>query len=284
MAKLFRIYHRIVRCIIVTMKNTLSALILTQNSEETIRATLESIKKIADEVVIVDGYSKDKTIEIVHKVYKVNKVCKVYKKKFTEIGKQRQYGLKKCTGSWVLILDSDEIISSQLREEIRLKIKNEKLKIEENAFWVPFQSYYLGKLLEHGGERYHQLRLFRREALKILPSLIHNKFEIVNNKIGYLRKRIIHHSYRSLKQIFNKFTDYGIRMAKEKYYAKEKSSLKKIIFYPLHMFWARFIKDKGYKDGMFRIPLDIGFMYMEWLIYISLFIFNRKKLKIKNEK
>jgi len=176
------------------MKNTLSALILTQNSEETIRATLESIKKIADEVVIVDGYSKDKTIEIVHKVYKVNKVCKVYKKKFTEIGEQRQFGLKHVTGDWVLILDSDEIISSQLREEIRLKIKNEKLKIEENAFWVPFQSYYLGKLLEHGGERYHQLRLFRREALKILPSLIHNKFEIVNNKIGYMRKRIIHHT------------------------------------------------------------------------------------------
>ena len=75
--------------------------------------------------------------------------------------------------------------------------------------------------------------------------------------------------------MFNKFTDYAKRDVQTKINNREKSSLKKIILYPLHMFWARFFKDKGYKDGLFRIPLDLGFAYMEFLTYFLL-LFKRK--------
>jgi hypothetical protein len=81
--------------------------------------------------------------------------------------------------------------------------------------------------------------------------------------------------------MFSKFTDYGIRMGKEKFLNGEKSSFKKIFIYPAHMFWARFIKDKGFEDGFFRIPLDILFAYMEFMTYITLFILNIKNKKLK---
>ncbi|PIZ67364.1 hypothetical protein COY12_02075 [Candidatus Roizmanbacteria bacterium CG_4_10_14_0_2_um_filter_33_96] len=61
-------------------------------------------------------------------------------------------------------------------------------------------------------------------------------------------------------------------MAKEKYLSGEKSSFKKVFIYPIHMFWARFITDKGYEDGLFRIPLDLGFAYMEFVTYFMLAI------------
>ena len=81
--------------------------------------------------------------------------------------------------------------------------------------------------------------------------------------------------------MFLKFTDYGVRMAKEKYFAGERSSFKKIFFYPAHLFWARFISDKGYEDGLFRIPLDLLFAYMESVTYITLFFLNIKNKKLK---
>ena len=100
------------------MRQTLTALILTQNNEETIEKTLLSIKDFVSDVVIVDGYSKDKTIQIVHKVFKVRKVYKVFFHNYFDIGEQRAFGLEHVTGDWVLILDSDEIVTKQLAKEI----------------------------------------------------------------------------------------------------------------------------------------------------------------------
>ncbi len=259
-------------------KGLLSVLMITKNAAETLGKSLASVKKIADEIIIVDSKSTDRTVEIA-KSY----LAKVYVKEFTDIGKQRIFGLSKATGKWILILDCDEIVSKNLMKEIKLKIvppkrdpakggKNKKLKI--NSYYIPYQNFFLNKPLKYGGEDYKMLRLFRRVKLSIKPSLVHNRLEVKDQRVGYLKGKIFHHSYRSFLQMLKKFTDYGIRMAKEKYLNGERSSLKKIFLYPLHLFWSRFITDKGYEDGLFRIPLDLGFAYMEMVTYLLLFFYS----------
>lgn len=252
------------------MSAKLSVLMITKNAAETLEKSLASVKKIADEIIIVDSKSTDRTVEIAK-----NYLAKVYVKEFSDIGKQRIFGLSKASGKWVLILDCDEIVSEKLMKEIKSKIENKKLKI--NGYYISYQNFFLNKPLQYGGEDYKMLRFFRRIKLSIKPSLVHNRIEIKDQKVGYLKGKIFHHSYRSIIQIFIKFTDYGIRMAKEKYLEGEQSSLKKIFLYPAHMFWARFIEAKGFEDGLFRIPLDLGFAYMEFVTYITLFILNIKK-------
>ena len=256
------------------MKKNLSVLMITKNAAETLEKSLASIKKIAGEIIIVDSRSTDRTVEIAK-----NYLAKVYVREFSDIGKQRIFGLSKATGKWVLILDCDEIVSEKLMKEIKLKIENYKLKI--NAYYIPYQNFFLNKPLQYGGEDYKMLRFFRRIKLSIKPSLVHNRIEVKDQKVGYLKGKIFHHSYRSFLQMFLKFTDYGVRMAKEKYFAGERSSFKKIFFYPAHLFWARFISDKGYEDGLFRIPLDLLFAYMESVTYITLFFLNIKNKKLK---
>ena len=246
------------------MSTKLSVLMITKNAIETLEKSLASIKKIADEIIIVDSKSTDRTVEIAK-----NYLAKVYVKEFVDIGKQRMFGLSKATGKWILILDCDEIVSEKLMKEIRSRIGNKQIKI--NGYYIPYQNFFLNKPLQFGGENYKMLRLFRRIKLSIEPSLVHNRINVKDKKIGYLKGKIFHHSYRSFSQMFSKFTNYGIRMAKEKYLLGEKSSFKKIFFYPIHMFWARFIKDRGYEDGFFRIPLDLGFAYMEFVTYLTLF-------------
>lgn len=248
----------------------LSVLMITKNAAETLEKSLASIKKIADEIIVVDSNSTDRTVEIAK-----NYLATVYVKEFTDIGKQRMFGLSKASGKWILILDDDEIVSERLMNEIKSKVENKNLKI--NGYYISYQNFFLDQPLQFGGEDYKMLRFFRRNELSIKPSLVHNKLELKNKNVGYLKGKIFHHSYRSLPQMFFKFHDYGIRMAKEKYLEGEKSSLKKIFLYPAHMFWSRFIEDKGIEDGLFRIPLDLGFAYMEFVTYITLFILNIKK-------
>ena len=203
--------------------------------------------------------------------------ARVYLHREENLGEQRAYGLKKVTNDWVLVLDSDEVVSVQLRNEIK-EVLSIKYKVF-SAFRIPFQNHFLGKPIKLGGENYSKLILFQKNQVKIKPSLTGERFELKVGKAGGLKNKIFHYSYRTLTQMYKKFTDYAIRDFKEKAKSGEKGGLKKIILYPMHMFWARFVKDKGYKDGLLRIPLDLGFAYMEYLTYFLLTFYEPKKLK-----
>lgn len=259
------------------MSAKLSVLMITKNAAETLEKSLASIKKIADEIIIVDSKSTDRTVEIAK-----NYLAKVYVKEFNDIGKQRLYGFTRATGKWILILDSDEIVSERLMKEIKSKIENPRIKI--SGYFIPYLNFFLNKPLQYGGEDYKMLRLLRRVKLSIQPSLVHNKIAVKDENTGYLKGKIFHHSYRSYFQMFSKFTDYAIRMAKEKYLKSEKATFTKIFLYPVHMFWARFVVDKGYEDGFFRIPLDLGFAYMEFITYVFLLYYTIANSKIKSQK
>lgn len=249
------------------MKSPLSLVIITKNSEEMLDNCLSSVKGLVDEIILIDDFSFDKTVNIAKKYG-----AKVYKRREKDLGKQKAFGLKKASSEWVLFLDADECLSPELRNEIaRLHLQVQSLV----AYRVPYQNHFLGRPIRYGGENYAMIRLFKKQYAVSHPSLVHEKIEIRGGKIGRLKNKIYHYSYRSLGQMYGKFTDYAVRDANEKSKKGEKSSLKKITLYPLHMFWARFIKDKGYKDGLFRIPLDLGFAYMEFLTYFLLLFKHR---------
>lgn len=249
------------------MTHKISLLTTTFNSQSTIEKTLQSVKDLVNEIIAVDNNSKDKTIEILKKYQ-----AKIIKYQGKNLGKQYNLGLKHCQNDWILILDSDEYLSKDLKKEIKT-LFNKQIYKKYDGFYIPFQNHFLGKPVNYGGENYQMLRLFKKDKIIITQEKIHQKYILRSNKIGSLKGKIIHYSYRSLWQTYKKFTYYAIEEAKQKFKKGEKSSFKKIILYPIHMFYARFIKDKGYKDGLFRIPLDLGFAYMEFMTYFLLFIY-----------
>jgi len=261
---------------------------ITKNAHDTIELSLKSVANWVNEIVVIDDYSTDNTVKLAKK-YRT----RVFYNHEEDFGRQKAYGLGKTKGEWVLVLDSDEVIPSELQNEIKSKIKDQKPKLQTknqnfinthniNGYFIKYQTHYLGQPLEHGGEDYKKLVLFKKETVTIKPALIHEEFKIVKGRAGTLQNKIYHYSYRSIVQMFKKFTNYAFRTARQKIINGEKTSLKKIFLYPPHMFWARFIKDKGYKDGIFRLPLDLGFAYMEFFTY-TLMVFNLKS-KMSNVK
>lgn len=241
------------------MKQNLSLIMITKNAEEVLEQSLRSVRSLVDEIIIVDNHSIDNTVAIADQFD-----ADVYLNKEDNLGKQKLFTLKRATGEWILSLDADEVISPKLKEEIK-KVLSSLPRV--SGYRIPFQNHFLGRQISHGGEKYIMMRLFRKDSATINSALVHEHFVLTKGRIDTLKNPILHFSYRSLLQMYKKFTDYSIREARQKVQSGEKTSLKKIFLYPLHMFWARFIKDKGYKDGLFRIPLDLGFAYMEWLTY-----------------
>lgn len=240
---------------------------VTLNAEELLQRSLNSLRTIADETIVLDAGSTDKTLSIL----KTNSIQPV-NAKVNHLGKNKSKALSLATRDLVLLLDSDEILSNSLIREIK-SVKRKR--IIEDGYIIPFRNHFLSKRIKYGGENYSMLRLGKRNKLKIKQISVHESLEIDSKNVAKLKSPILHYSYRSLPQMFKKFTTYALWEAQEKSKVGERSSLKKIFLYPIHMFWARFIKDKGYKDGLFRIPLDLGFAYMEFLVYTALAI--RKK-------
>lgn len=254
------------------MKIKLSLLTATKNNEDIIEKTLKSVKGLVNEIVIIDNGSKDNTLKIAKKYQ-----AKIIYYKGKNLGRQYKKGLNYVKTNWVLILDSDESLSKNLLKEIKTLIKERKLS-RFDGYIIPFQNHFLGRKINYGGENYKMLRLFKKNKIMITDEATHQKYILKSKKIGYLKNKIIHYSYRSIIGVFKKFTYYAVEEAKKKYKNNETVSFKKLVLYPLHMFYARFIKDKGYKDGLFRIPLDLAFFYMEFLTYLILLI-----LIIKNK-
>lgn len=244
------------------MEDKLSLVMITYNAQVMLEKVLLSVKGLVDEIVIVDSYSNDNTIKIAKKYN-----ARIYYKIYKDEGEQRNFGLEKVTCEWILTLDADEIVSPQLKKDIIEILKN---NTEFVAFKIPYQNFFLGRTLNYGGENYEMIRLFRKNYGYAQPYQIHSQYKIKKGKIGILTGKIYHYSYQSLSQLYIKFTQYAMREAKVKKSKKETTSIKKIFLYPFHMFWTRFIEEKGYKDGLIRIPLDLGFAYMEFLTYFLL--------------
>lgn len=242
------------------MKSKLSAVIITKNAATTLAATLSSVQGTADEILVVDSNSTDETVNIA-----LSFRARVINHVEHDFGKQKRYAVAQARNNWVLIIDSDEVMTADLAREIAHILDRPKY----SSYLIPFQTFLFGRELHYGGETYRKLILFDRRSVTIKNALLHEEF-LSERVSGETKSRMLHYSYRSLGQMVRKFTGYALRDAHQKKMNGERTGLKKIFFYPPHMFWSRFVKDKGYRDGPVRIVLDIGFAYMEFLTYLVL--------------
>ncbi len=136
------------------MKKRIVAIILTYNSQKNIKETILSAKKISQDVIIVDSYSKDKTIKIVKRLN-----CRVIRRKFKNYSDQRNFIIKKCDKiyEWQLHLDADEVLSSEAIKNIKTIIKTND---SNHSYLIKRQVYFMNTKLVFGGASNWHLRLF----------------------------------------------------------------------------------------------------------------------------
>jgi len=261
---------------------TLSVVMVTYNCADVVEGALQSVSGLWEELLVGDAGSTDGTVELVRKHGGV--VIRPMKTK--NLGERKQELVEKAKGDWILVLDADERVSPKLFQEIKSIIhsprRSHALRLRSGlppsevinpvAYRIPYQNYVFGRPVYYGGEKYAKVRLFRRGMATISPEPLHEEIRVIGptslklrgvKEIGEIRGKIHHHSYRSPWQLFGKFTRYA-------WVASGMTSdvtLRKLFLYGPHMFWARFVKEKGYKDGWRGFVLAGAFGYMEVLTY-----------------
>lgn len=240
----------------------LSVLLVAKNAEPLIGKTLESVREISDEVLVLDNVSSDNT-----KAASKDFGAKVFTVAGNNLGKLKNYLIRQATKDWILLLDSDEVVSPELNAEIKKLLKKKTHYFK--AYRIPYQNYVFGRPVYYGGERYDKVRLFLKDAARVQNYHLHEDV-ILKEKPGRLLGKIYHSSYRNPWQLFKKFTAYASISSKIKQSQNEKLTFKKLFVYGPHMFWARFVKEQGWRDGWRGLVLAIAFAYMEGFTYCFL--------------
>ncbi len=224
----------------------LSVVLATFNEEENLGDCLDSVKSLADEIVIVDGQSTDKTREIA-KTFGV-RVFKVKNPPIFHINKQK--AIEKAKGEWILQLDADERLTEELKKEIKLKTQKLQKNQEFSGYHIPRRNYFLGRWLKKGGQYPdYVIRLFKNGKGYLPCKSVHEQI-VIKGKIGYLKNPLIHLSDPNLKKYFQKFNHYTALDAKK--IKKEKSFLKPLnylVIKPIWWFLKTYIRHKGLLDS-----------------------------------
>lgn len=186
--------------------NKLSVVIITFNEERNIGSCIGSVKPVADEIVVVDSLSTDQTAEVCKSLG-----CRVILREFTGYASQKQFAVDQALNDWILSVDADEMITSELRSEIKDMLSRDEIK--ESGFMIRRIFFYLGRELKHGGAgRELLLRLFDRRKGGFTQVPVHEKVE-VSGPVGRLKGNMIHHSYRDLTHHLQKINIYTSRAA-----------------------------------------------------------------------
>lgn len=220
----------------------ISACIITFNEEDRISDCLESVIW-ADEIVVVDSYSTDKTVEIC-KEY----TDKIFLNKWHGNVAQKNYTLDKATNDWVLFLDADERVSKALTHDILEELGTTGLKY--NGFFVRRHSYYMGRLINHGGwYPDYQLRLFRKDMGRWAGTNPHGRAYVTGPK-KYLKSDIIHFPYRNLSDQIKTIDNYSSIFAEEMIKKGKKFNMAEMFIRPPTRFLETYIWKKGFMDGL----------------------------------
>lgn len=230
---------------------TLSVVYATYNEEQNLAKSLESVKDIADEIIIVDGSSKDKTVEIAKNFGAKVKIT-TNKQNF-HINKQMAIDM--ATRDWVLQMDADELVSKELKEEIKEILKNEN--DEFNGFWIPRKNWFLGRFLMKGGQYPDYTIRFYKKGKGRLPQKDVHEQAVVEGKVGYLKNALLHYPYKNLSHYLTKWNFYNNFYANQIREEQETKNIFQKIFYafmyllirPAHWGFTTFLRHKGFMDG-----------------------------------
>lgn len=210
----------------------LSVVVLAKNEEKNIRRAIESVD-FADEVIVVDDFSEDKTAAVASRLG-----ARVFKRHLGEdFAEQRNYGLKQAKGDWILFLDADEKVTSELRQEILL------LDDRYSAYYVTRKNFFLGKQVGQD-----KILRIAKKGQGGWTRAVHEKW-IIGGRIGRLTGAIIHEE-GTLKEIVAKTNFYSTIHARQNAREGKTSSLFRIIFFPKAKFIENVLTGKGFVFGL----------------------------------
>lgn len=250
----------------------ISVVVLTKNEERNIAACLESVHGWADEIIVIDDESSDKTCEIAQKYG-----CRIIKRRMDIEGRHRNFAYAQAKNLWVLSLDADERATPELKGEITKAISNSPA---ENGFTIPRRNFIGNYWVKHGGwYPSPQLKLFRKDKFRYEEAGVHPR-AFMDDPCGHLRSDIIHYSYKNLEDFLGKLNNQTTREAQKWFQQNKPMRLGRFLWRSIDRFMRTYVGRKGYKDGFigFCIAYFAGlYQFISYLKYRELVLRNTQR-------
>lgn len=244
-----------------------SVAVITKNEEKNIEDALKRVKDFED-IVVVDSFSEDKTVEICKKY-----TYRVYQHEWQGYAKQKQMAVDYAEKPWVLILDADERVTPELKSEIMEEIKNTSF----SGFYVPRKNFFLGKWIRHGGWwPDYTLRLFKKDVSYVEQREVHEKV-VVNGPLGYLKEPLEHYTYRTITDYIKKMEIYSTLSAEELCNKKNTPSVFQMLLNPVFVFTKMFFLRQGFRDGVHGFILAVFYSFYTYLKYAKVWEKNKER-------
>lgn len=252
-----------------------SVIILTKNEEKNILDCLENVSW-ADEIIIIDDYSKDRTIDVIKTLPFVKKI-KIFKRELNnDFSSQRNFGLYKAKHEWALFVDADERISANLREEINTILIRGKNNIKYDGFYIPRKDIIWGKLLKHGETGNIKLLRFGKKDAGQWQGKVHEEWKIKGN-ISELDNYLIHYPHQTINEFLKEIDFYTTIRAKELFEKQVKGSIKDIILYTKVKFLLNYIFKLGFLDGIEGFIFALLMSFHSFLVRSKLWLLWKKQ-------
>ncbi|MCR4437614.1 MAG: glycosyltransferase family 2 protein [bacterium] len=238
----------------------ISVVVITRDEEDNIEGCLESVQW-ADDIVVVDAESRDRTVELCRKFTQ-----RVFRRPWPGYAAQKAFAVAQARHEWVLSLDADERVSDALRAELATLIA---LRTECDGYYVPRLSSYLGKWIRRcGWYPGYQLRFFRKSKVGVAQSRVHEGF-IVQGKVGYLRGELLHYSYRDLEENLQKLNRYSTLEALDRA-AQTRVRWYDFVLHPLSEFLRKFVALGGTLEGTHGFVLCAMSAFQKMALYMKI--------------
>jgi glycosyltransferase involved in cell wall biosynthesis len=236
----------------------LSVCIITLNEETNIARTLDSVREIAREIIVVDCGSTDKTVAIAEA-----RGAKVSLEAWKGFAAQKNSAIAKASGDWVLSLDADEELSPALAESISTALRT---PAPIDGYIMNRRNLYLGRWLKHGGfYPDSKLRLVRRELAQFEPRAVHESMRKVP-RTSRLQGDLVHHAYPTIEDFIehaNRYSSLGAEVIVAE--GRGGFSILNIVFRPIARFLYAYVIRLGFLDGREGLVVHLtNAFYVSW--------------------
>ena len=242
---------------------TLSVILITRNEEANLDDCLASLEGIAQQIVVVDTNSADRTLEIAQNYGAVVS----QPADWPGFGPQKNRALELATGEWVLSLDADERLTPALRSEILTAIHH---SAHVDCFAIPRLSWYCGRFIRHSGWNPDYVdRLFKRGTAHFSDDLVHERL-IPNGQVAKLENPMLHYSFMNYSQVLQKIDRYSTASAEQAFAKGKTSSPLKALLHGAWSFIRTYFIRTGFLDGAQGLTLAISNAQGTYYRYIKL--------------
>lgn len=228
----------------------ISVYIIAYNEVEKIAATIESARW-ADEIIVVDSWSTDGTVELAQKLG-----ARVVQVTFKGFGDLRNHAIAACSHDWIFSLDSDERCTPEVAAEIKSIVSsNDAL----DAYWTPRRNYFMGRWIRHSGwyPNYRQPQLFRKGAMRYDLKPVHEGYILESPKpIGHMQNAIWQFPFKNLGEVMHKANRYSTLGAEK--IVHKKLSMGSALAHGLWSFAKHYFLKLGFLDGWAGFVIAFG--------------------------